>query len=202
MYFPCFFLGLGCSACCVCACVWLTCLWKCRSQGGCARRPHPHALRGAPAAAHEVLGLLPISSVDAVCFGGTWMSDLTLCLRVVFLGCFQELWRHLLANRRKVSMLVCISLVNFIFVYVHQTLRTRRQVVFMCSSVCACALVCPCLCQTCSACLLSHSCVSIAAQCSSAPEFCLIFGPSMGAHMCCASELLFMSFHFFLHLAL
>jgi hypothetical protein len=39
----------------------LTCLWECRSQGGCARRPHPHALRGAPAAAPEVLALLPPS---------------------------------------------------------------------------------------------------------------------------------------------
>ena len=89
--------------------VWLTCLWKCRSQGGCARRPHPHALRGAPAPAPEVLGRLPRS------FPTDWdltrADSLCVCVCVCF---FQELQRHHLADRRKVGVfVVLIPSVNF-----------------------------------------------------------------------------------------
>lgn len=38
----------------------LICSWKCRSQGGYASRPHPYAVRGAAAAAPQVLGTLPV----------------------------------------------------------------------------------------------------------------------------------------------
>jgi hypothetical protein len=43
--------------------VSLTCSWKCCSQGGYANRPHPHVVRGAAAAAPQVLGIYLLGKV-------------------------------------------------------------------------------------------------------------------------------------------
>lgn len=45
----------------------LICSWKCRSQGGYASRPHPHAVRGAAAATPQVLGTLPVREASNGC---------------------------------------------------------------------------------------------------------------------------------------
>ena len=123
----------------------LTCSRKCCSQGGYAPRPHPHVVRGAAAAAPQVLGLLPVrESSNArvhtfMFFFSFWPSDPDVLVIWVVSGA-QASRYHILLEGRLVSVLH--SLVNF----VHGHFRLQHPV---CLSLCIClwcSVLWTCLC--------------------------------------------------------
>jgi hypothetical protein len=132
----------------------LTCSWKCCSQGGYASRPHPHAVRGAAAAAPQVLGLLPVRESSNACVRSfmffSWLSDPDVLVFWVVSGALASRY-HKLLEGRLVSVLH--SLVNF----VHGHFRLQHPVS---AYLCAYAFGARCFGHVC-ACTLLHMCIIV-----------------------------------------
>jgi hypothetical protein len=83
--------------------VSLTCSWKCCSQGGYANRPHPHVVRGAAAAAPQVLGIYLLGRVwTRLCVPSCYFFS-GHCILTCWCW-FQELWHCIITSRWEVGL--------------------------------------------------------------------------------------------------